>query len=193
MVSDIKNSLRQRGLAFRKQLSDQQVLAHQQDICAHLITLLQTLGPCTVGLYYPVRREPNTLEITREPLLRAFEWALPVCSFENDRAFLQFARYSSGDALEPGEYSIPVPVQKQWVKPRVLLLPCVAFHRDGTRLGYGAGWYDKTLQHLHPAPITVGVAYSATESQEVFSEPHDCKLNHLVTEIGVVDCSVNQA
>ena len=84
--------------------------------------------------------------------------------------------------MELGRYNIPVPKSKSWVQPEVLLVPCLAFHRAGARLGYGAGWYDRTLSQMPAKPVTVGVAYAVTESKDNFSEQHDELLDYLLTE-----------
>lgn len=189
----MKKALRQQALAYRKQLSDHEIAAFQLQIHAGLLTLLQTFKPCTVGLYHPVRGEPNILEIVCNSELNAFNWALPVCCDSPTGPLLQFAAYLAGDPLEAGQYNIPVPEFKTWVQPEMLLIPCLAFHRDGARLGYGAGWYDRTVQHSIIKPIAIGVAYSSTESKDKFAEPHDQLLDFVVTENSVIRCKANRA
>ncbi|MCR2746401.1 5-formyltetrahydrofolate cyclo-ligase [Limnobacter parvus] len=188
----MKKALRQKALAYRTQLSDHEVAAFQPQIHAGLLTLLQTFRPCTVGLYHPVRGEPDILEITGNLVLEGFEWALPVCCDSPTGPLLQFAGFHTGDLLEVGQYNILVPQIKTWVQPQVLLIPCVAFHRQGARLGYGAGWYDRTLQNLVNKPVAVGIAYSGTESKHPFAEPHDQLLDFVVTENSVIHCKENR-
>ncbi|WP_306480821.1 5-formyltetrahydrofolate cyclo-ligase [Limnobacter sp.] len=178
----MKKSLRQTALAYRNELQPEEIKALSQEISASLSTLLQTFQPCTVGLFYPTRREPNVLEIMNDLALKGFHWALPVCCESPTGAFLKFAQFAPNDELEPGRYDIPVPKFKSWVQPDVLLIPCLAFHRAGARLGYGAGWYDRTLSQMPEKPVTVGVAYALTEFQDNFSEQHDELLDYVLTE-----------
>ncbi len=139
-----------------------------------------------MGLFHPTRGEPSVLNITNNLALAGFQWALPVCCGSPTGPVLKFASFAAGDELEAGRYNIPVPKNKTWVQPLVLLVPCVAFHRSGARLGYGAGWYDRTLSRMPNKPVTVGVAYAFTESTDNFSEQHDEILDFLVTEREVI-------
>ena len=178
----MKKSLRQSALAYRNQLQPEEIIALSQEISASLVTLLQTFQPCTVGLFYPTRGEPNVLDIMNNLMLNGFQWALPVCCESPTGPLLKFAKFAPDVEIELGQYDIPVPKLKSWVQPDLLLVPCLAFHRAGARLGYGAGWYDRTLSQMSIKPLTVGVAYSFTESKENFVEQHDELLDYLVTE-----------
>lgn len=183
----MKKNLRQWALAQRANRSGTAVLAFSQQIRASLVTVLQSIDPCTVGLYHPIRGEPDVLAIAQSNALQGYSWALPVCIRAPSGAKLQFAQFDGDTTLETGEYGIPVPLQKQWVKPAVLLIPCLAFHASGARLGYGAGWYDRTLQAYESEghkPWCIGVAYSDSEVAEPFYEPHDRLMDALVTEQG---------
>jgi 5-formyltetrahydrofolate cyclo-ligase len=177
------------AIAYRQQLTKDDLLALGQKISGSLSTLLQTFEPCTVGLFHPAKGEPEILSLIENCGLAGFSWALPVCCESPSGRFLKFASFGQGEALEMGRYDIPVPVCKNWVQPDVLLLPCVAFHREGARLGYGAGWYDRTLAQLVNKPVAVGVAYAATESPDCFAEHHDCLLDYVVTEQSVIACA----
>lgn len=184
----MKKSFRQTALEYRKRLGVEQYTVLSQRIAASLSTLLQTFKPCTVGLFYPTRGEPDLLEIMGNSMLPGFQWALPVCCESATGPVLQFAEFSQGSALETGQYNIPVPQKKIWVQPDVLVIPCLAFYKSGARLGYGAGWYDRTLDNLNQRPVAVGIAYSATEVEEDFSEAHDRLLDYILTELAVIHC-----
>jgi len=178
----MKKSLRQTAMAYRNRLQPEEINSLSQEISASLITLLQTFQPCTVGLFYPTRGEPNVLAIMNNLALKGFRWALPVCCESPTGPFLKFAQFAPDMEMELGRYNIPVPKSKSWVQPEVLLVPCLAFHRAGARLGYGAGWYDRTLSQMPAKPVTVGVAYAITETKDNFSEQHDELLDYLLTE-----------
>jgi 5-formyltetrahydrofolate cyclo-ligase len=184
----MKKVLRQTALAYRNQLSDDDISAHSQRISAHISTLLQTFSTCTVGLFYPVRGEPNLLDLAADAALKHVNWALPVCSDLPDGSSLRFARYCAGQKMEKGRYNIPVPETKAWVLPEILIIPCSAYYPDGSRLGYGAGWYDRTLAAYPTRPLCLGIAYSATRTSGPFAEGHDCLLDYIITELEVLDC-----
>jgi len=82
-------------------------------------------------------------------------------------------------------YRIPVPAVQEIVLPDCLIIPCVAFNNQGARLGYGAGWYDRTLEKFKPK-YTIGVAYDWSEVPDQFQEAHDIRLNYVVTPSRVV-------
>lgn len=185
----MKKSLRQNALAYRERLSAGEIQVFELKISASLVTLLQTFKPCTVGLFYPTRGEPNILGIMGNSSLKGFRWALPVCCESATDRHLKFAEYISGGKLEAGKYNIPVPVDKKWVSPSVLVVPCLGFHRSGTRLGYGAGWYDQTLAGLNPRPLTIGIAYSGTGISNNFAQTHDELLDYLITDQSTIDNS----
>lgn len=178
----MKKSLRQNALALRRQLSAETMKMYEKNILASVHTLLYSRAPCTVGLYYPTQGEPNLLQICGASSLGGCVWGLPVCVGSGGASVLRFSRYALNHPLVDGRYGIPVPAVEDWVEPDVLLIPCVAFHREGGRLGYGAGWYDRTLAAMRKPVLTVGIALAETEVFQSFAEPHDRLLDYLVTE-----------
>ena len=89
--------------------------------------------------------------------------------------------------MRPGIWGIPVPAVAEPVKPDCLLVPLVGFDGEGYRLGYGGGYYDRTLAAL-PGAVAVGCAYAAQEVAEVPAGPDDVRLVRVATEDGVVEC-----
>ncbi len=91
--------------------------------------------------------------------------------------------------LIKGSYGIDVPHQQEQVVPQLLLVPLVAFDQQGNRLGYGAGYYDLTIASLrsrNPHVKAYGIGYSMQQVDEVPSEPHDIRLDGVVTEKGMM-------
>ncbi|WP_332837768.1 5-formyltetrahydrofolate cyclo-ligase [Neoroseomonas rubea] len=101
---------------------------------------------------------------------------------------LAFRRWAPGDALVPGPMGTSQPApEAPSATPDWLIVPLLAFDRAGRRLGYGGGYYDRTLAGL-PGATALGIAYAVQEVQEVPAGPHDVRLRRIATEKGVIDC-----
>lgn len=98
---------------------------------------------------------------------------------------LEFRAWAPGDALAPGPMGTSHPAAAERREPDWLLVPLLAFDRRGGRLGYGGGYYDRTLT-LMPRAFRLGVACSAQEVEEVPMEPHDIPLHAIATERGLL-------
>ena len=97
---------------------------------------------------------------------------------------LAFHRWRPGCAMEPGLFGAAVPANGVEIIPQVVIVPLVAFDRKGGRLGYGGGFYDRTLEYLRMRGrvFAVGFAYAAQEAKELPLEPTDQPLDAIVTE-----------
>ncbi|TRD23602.1 5-formyltetrahydrofolate cyclo-ligase [Palleronia caenipelagi] len=133
-------------------------------------------GP--VAVYWPIRTE-----IDPRPVLKdlSTQTCLPVVPGPDQP--LRFRTWSDGDAIEPASFGVPVPATGDWLRPRTLIVPLLAFDRRGYRLGYGGGFYDRTiaeLSGLHPLRC-IGFAYDAQEVEAVPVEATDLPLDLIVT------------
>jgi 5-formyltetrahydrofolate cyclo-ligase len=101
---------------------------------------------------------------------------------------LRFREWSPGCAMTPGEFGALIPAEGAWIDPDVLIVPLLAFDRRGYRLGYGGGFYDRTLEGLREKRprLAVGFAFAAQEVAEVPTEPTDQRLDAILTEAGPV-------
>ncbi len=148
-----------------------------------------------VAGYFPVREELDPRPTLHALAEKGAEPALPVI-VERGQPLI-FRAWHEDDALAPGNYGIPVPpASAPEVVPRFLLVPLLAFDEAGYRLGYGAGYYDRTLRLLRGegGPVrAVGLAFAV---QKVDAVPHhdgDQRLDWVVTEAGIIDCSGQDA
>lgn len=110
---------------------------------------------------------------------------------------LHFHHWSMGSSLRPGPFGVMEPPdQAAILTPDLVLTPLLAFDRRGNRLGYGAGFYDRTFTALRERgtdPLRLGLAFAAQEVDEVPSETSDVALDAIITETGTIRCSVRVA
>ena len=146
---------------------------------------LAQAAPNCLGFYWPVRGEPDLRTVVGAWLAASARHTAALPVVEGDR--MVFRVWSPGAPMGRGAYGIPVPHEAPAVQPDALLVPCVGFDAAGYRLGYGGGWYDRTLAALKPRPRTLGVAFEACRLASIAPEPHDVALDAVLTDgAGVV-------
>jgi len=153
-------------------------------LAARFLDTIPIAAGTVVGGYWPIADEMDVLPLLAGLRGRGCSIALPVV--EAPGRPLSFRAWRPGDALAPGAHGIAAPLPSAApLAPDLLIVPLLAFDRQGWRLGYGAGYYDRTLEAFAAAGravMAVGVAYAA---QEVPAVPHhggDVRLDALVTE-----------
>jgi 5-formyltetrahydrofolate cyclo-ligase len=99
---------------------------------------------------------------------------------------LTFHAWYPGCPMEEDAYGIPKPKDTEVIVPTLLFVPCVGYGPGGFRLGYGGGFYDRTLAALLPKPFTVGLGYTNGYLPDMEAEPHDVPLDALLNDNGVV-------
>ncbi len=101
---------------------------------------------------------------------------------------LRFARWEPDMPLVPGPFGAQIPEHPEFFEPELLIVPLVAFSRHGGRLGYGGGFYDRTLERLRAArpTLAIGFAFAAQEAADLPLEPTDQPLDMIVTESGII-------
>jgi 5-formyltetrahydrofolate cyclo-ligase len=148
-----------------------------------LLRVLQTLPEGPVSGYLPIRSE-----LDPRPAMTALHWAgrdIGVPVIRGARQPLDFHLWTPEAALVEGPFGAQVPVVATPVMPRILIVPLLAFDSSGTRLGYGGGFYDRTLAALRAAdPLSraIGFGFAAQEVPSLPAEPTDARLDALVTE-----------
>ncbi|SUA79249.1 5-formyltetrahydrofolate cyclo-ligase family protein [Pandoraea pnomenusa] len=179
-----KAALRKALLAARSTLAGR--AARDAALAARLAAELRARAPRCVGFYWPIRAEFDARDVVSAWLAQAPTAslaALPIVTAPS--APLVFHRWTPDTPMTEGRYGIAVPRDTEVVVPDLLLVPCVGFTRSGLRLGYGGGFYDRTLHSLVPAPHTLGIAYDALEIERLDAEAHDLALDAIVTESAI--------
>ena len=142
-----------------------------------------------VSGFFPYKSEISTVPLLTRLAGEGWSVALPIVVGQG--LPLVFRAWQPGDATVPGIWGIPMPPESNpEVLPDVLLVPMLAFDRAGYRLGYGGGFYDRTLEKLRKLKpvVAVGVAYSAQEVDAVPHGAHDQPLNFIMTEKATLTC-----
>ena len=150
---------------------------------ASFARLLGIAPGAIVAGYHPFRDEADPRGLMSALAALGHPLALP-CIIQSCSA-LAFRRWTVGDALTPNAYGIAEPsITTEELVPAAVLVPLLAFDANGHRLGYGGGYYDRTFEALRRVRI-IGVAYSGQEVAVLPREPHDHRLDMIVTEAGV--------
>lgn len=137
-----------------------------------------------VSFYWPIKGEPDLRALMAELDAEGVTIALPIV--EVKASPLVFRRWTPQTRMTIGDWNIPVPPSDAEVlTPIIAIAPLVGWDANGFRLGYGGGYFDRTLAALSPPPFKVGVGYQGSRLATIFPQPHDIPFNVIVTEAGV--------
>ncbi|MDJ0448556.1 5-formyltetrahydrofolate cyclo-ligase [Methylocystis sp. JR02] len=188
-MTDVKTELRRRALARRDLVTHAEAHDAALSVARRGLALVEELSATTgletpiVSVYWPIRSELNTRPLIEALARKGYRVVLPV--MHKVRHPLVFRDFAPGDDLVKGPFGLSEPAEDKPARdPDVIFSPLAAFDRKGFRLGYGGGIYDATLAQLRPrkAVTVVGLAYSCQETDHVPTEPHDERLDYLMTE-----------
>jgi 5-formyltetrahydrofolate cyclo-ligase len=173
-----RQAQRQQLLAARTALSGRAVI--EQALADRVDNWLQQADVHALGFYWPVRGEADLRPVIARWLAadsrrRA---ALPVIVDD----ILQFHQWTADAPMAAGPHGIAVPAHGRVLQPDCLLIPCLGFDPARYRLGYGGGYYDRTLTNLVPWPLAVGIAFEISRLESVDPQRHDVRLDVVLTE-----------
>ena len=117
--------------------------------------------------------------------LRAHGATLALPEVQENSAPLRFRQWWPEALMKSGAYAIPVPDNTETVTVGAIIMPMVGFDQQGYRLGYGGGYFDRTLAAIDPRPLTIGVAFEILRLDSVHPQPHDIAMDFIVTEAGI--------
>lgn len=156
-------------------------------IAGHLDTLLatrfETVEELTISAWWPIKAELNLRHWLEALMVRGARVALPVVVTPG--APLAFRVWTPECKMVQGFWKIPVPADGPEVVPDITLVPVVGWDGAGYRLGYGGGYFDRTLAALAPRPLVIGIGLDAARVATIFPQPHDIAMDAIVTESGL--------
>ena len=182
-----KPDIRVSTLAARDALSPERRVGAAEAVAARGLPFAVAPGAVVAG-YAPIRSEFDPMPLLRRLADAGARLALPVIMGREQP--LQFRGFSIGQALERGPLGIQQPTVASVVLiPEILLIPLAAFDRTGHRIGYGAGYYDRSIEALRGGnrTIAVGLAFAVQEIDAVPALPHDAVLDYVLTETQTFD------
>ncbi|TDL75974.1 5-formyltetrahydrofolate cyclo-ligase [Palleronia sediminis] len=168
--------------ALRRAAMDRRAAAHAAAGPGAADLLVETLAAwpgAPLAAYAAMRSEIDPM-----PAMRAATGPVGLPVIVARAAPLRFRAWSPGTAMIRGPFGVDIPETGGWIVPRVVIVPLLAFDRSGGRLGYGGGFYDRTLAELRArGPVTaIGFAYAAQQVDRVPTEETDAPLDLIVTE-----------
>ncbi len=180
-LTDIKAQARKDGFARRKAAFDTRL----PGMAGRLSEILAGHRGVPLSGYMPIRTEIDPIAAMAEASAYG-PVGVPV--IQAARQPLKFSAWSPEGVLKDGPFGAKVPEVDDFFEPEILIVPMVAFDRTGGRLGYGGGFYDRTLEGLRAkrATLAIGFAFDAQEADGLPLEPTDQPLDMLVTESRVL-------
>jgi 5,10-methenyltetrahydrofolate synthetase len=187
-VARWRTAERARLIAARRALGSAERKAASLALIDHLrdvvLARLDSAESCVVSVFWPIKGEPDLRPLMADLHAAGVTVALPLV--ETRAAPLVFRRWTPAMRLVRGFWNIPVPPpDAAVVAPDLTLAPLVGWDGHGYRLGYGGGYFDRTLAALAPRPFTIGVGLQAGHLATIFPQPHDIRLDAIVTETGL--------
>ena len=179
-IKQWRKAQRSELLARRAAVTREQHQAWTAAMTAQLVVGFPMLGQMTVSSYWPFQGEFDPRFAIRRFREGGAIAALPVVV--EKRTPLQFREWWPGVATSKGVFDLPVPEGTRVVVPQALLIPPVGFDTRGYRLGYGGGYFDRTLAAMTPQPLKIGVAFELSRMETIHPQPHDIALDFIVTE-----------
>ena len=168
-------------LAARRSIAPDERRRALETIAGKLNEFLAPRDDALIGLYWPIQGEPNLMDWAQALAKNKFrKFCLPVVTAP--KAPLEYWRWTPGDDMAKGVWNIPIPARRDVVQPDLMLAPLVGFDRAKYRLGYGGGYFDRTLASLPRRPTVIGIGFGFGALDTIFPQPHDIRMDAILTE-----------
>ena len=181
-----RQALRRQGIERRMALPPATHAALSTRVCALIQQHFPELAGMHVAFCWPYKNEPDLRPLMQSWLAEGnpgYAALLPVV-IDADRA-LAFRAWTPDCTIQTDRYGIPTPSSGDFLTPDALLIPVNAFDVRGYRIGYGGGYFDRTLASQQPPPLAIGVGFELARVDSIEPEEHDVPLAAIVTEAGV--------
>jgi 5-formyltetrahydrofolate cyclo-ligase len=177
-VDPVRAQWRRELRAAREAMSDR--AAREAQLVQRVEQWLATKRVQRLGFFWPTRAEPDLAPLVQRWLAQdpARVASLPVI----EGPLLRFAPWTAGAALVRGPFDVLVPDTAERIHPELLVIPCVGIDELRYRLGYGGGYYDRTLPTMQPRPVTAGVGFDCARLASIDPKPHDMRLDVAITD-----------
>src|SRR4030095_16473711 len=182
-VKSWRKAERERLIATRENLDAATLALFRQRIDAHLWRSFPGLAAARLSFCWPIRGEYDARRLTERLRERGAVTALPVVVAPKQP--LAFREWHPGVALASGPLGIPYPASSETVVPTALLVPMNGWDEAGYRLGYGGGFFDRTLASLAGKPVVIGVSYELARLKTIRPQSWDIPMDWVVTERGI--------
>jgi 5-formyltetrahydrofolate cyclo-ligase len=179
-VQAFRKTKRAELLARRRMLDLDERKRYTNALTERLLAAVELRSFAVLGFYWPIRGELDLRDVARRHVEAGGTAALPVVVAKN--APVEFWQWQPGAAMQRGFWNIPVPAERRVVTPDALLIPLVGYDAAGYRLGYGGGYYDRTLAAARPRPFRIGVGYDDSAIETIHPQPHDIPMSLIVTQ-----------
>ncbi|MCB5186648.1 5-formyltetrahydrofolate cyclo-ligase [Methylobacillus caricis] len=175
---------------LRKELIQKRISLEKPDfrelndaITMHFHAKFDWLHGRKVGLYWPIMGEFDSIPLMMELHQAGCSISLP--TIEEKNAPLAFKKWHPNVLMGKGPLAIHYPLDTAYEQPEILIIPLVGFDSKGYRLGYGAGYYDRTLHSLNPTPITIGIGFELNQVDSIAPHSLDVRMEFILTEKGL--------
>ena len=170
-------------LEVRQKLAREEHQRLSSAIVTRIETLLQERALYRIGIYWPIRREIDLRPLATRLIAAGGEASLPVIVAKNQP--LEFRPWHPDAKMASGIWDIPYPAEGAAMVPQALLVPLVGYDDACYRLGYGGGYYDRTLPTLAPKPLAIGLGFAFSRLATIYPQSFDQPMDMIVTEASV--------
>ncbi len=167
-------------LELRTSFAGEDRVHAEEKVLDSAYSLLRSSGSRVAGFYWPFRGEIDVLPLMHRFLADGGTVALPVVTGRGQP--LSFRVWEPGVRMAAGVFGIPYPAESRTVLPDTLVVPVVGYDDRCYRLGYGGGYYDRTLAVAEPKPLSIGIGFRSLRLETIMPQQYDVPMDYIVTE-----------
>jgi 5-formyltetrahydrofolate cyclo-ligase len=171
-------------LELRTSISEEQRHRASKVVLDRVHSIFQARGTRIAGFYWPFRGEIEVLPLIHRFLVEGGTAALPMVVGRSRP--LAFRLWTPGCRMVAGAFGIPYPAESRVLVPDTLVVPLVGYDDGCYRLGYGGGYYDRTLAAAEPKPLSIGVGFASLRLETIWPQRYDVPMDYVVTEAATI-------